>query len=219
LHVGKLALLSLPLILGFRLDLAIGSVMLPLPTRCYSEKGVQTDELDSHHKAPVGSAGLAIGGVDYSESAYIQREASEMTNTTSQVNDKTWLQYNRPSCVSYDSWRRVVSLPESCPDGDNKEHGKGNPRVVSMPEPISRLLASTGHDVDVPKKHLEGHPPYQRGYPLDLPQTPSPPSSPDSIIIAGNGPQLPGSVFQLDEAENGICFAFVKKRRLLTTSC
>lgn len=191
--------------------------MLSLPARCYSEKGVQTDELLSQHLAPADSAELAIvkcPGINYSESAYIGRDPSGMANATSQVNDKTWLQYNRPSRVSYDGWRRVVSLPESCPVEDNQEHGKGNLRVVSMPEPISRILASTGHSVDVPNnhiQHLEERPPYQRGYPLDLPQTPSPPSSPDSIIIIGSDPQLPGSIFQLDEAENGTCFAFVRK--------
>lgn len=96
--------------------------------------------------------------------------------------------------------RRMVSMPENTSDASyilSNDHGK---RVVSMPdrvrpalEPSVELFQSPSTTASDSFGSCSGRRERVRVFPApsDIPQTPSPPSSPESLLIIAAGAQLP----------------------------
>ena len=194
-----------------------------LHPRLYLDKAVQTES--SMAAIPRGTdlsgavlssgiADLAINELlSRSGSAYSQSKPSGMPTPSPSggpVNGKSWLDYNHPSGDPRGGQRRVVSHPETVtcesqtPYSDSNRH-----RVVSLPEPISIKSC-----VSISKYRHEQSP-GNREYPSDLPHTPSPPSSPDSVVIVGNETHVPCSFFQPLVDENGNSLTTRQDHRLI----
>lgn len=150
-----------------------------------------------------------LGALAY-EGAYIRPQASEYSELLPLVSYKNQkyagLNTNRPS-HSHVVSKRVVSLPD--PSAQEAVTSERNMRIVSMPE-FTRFStlnhrtmlqsSQTNSSFSSDASHNSVEPPVQRWplshnkmYPLDIPQTPSPPSSPDSVVIIGNEPHVSGS--------------------------
>ena len=93
--------------------------------------------------------------------------------------------------------RRIVSMPENKSQVLSHGHGK---RVVSMPdrvrpvlEPSAELFQSPSTAASDSFGSYSGRHERVRVFrtPSDVPQTPSPPSSPESLLIIAAGTQLP----------------------------
>ncbi|KAF8558012.1 hypothetical protein OG21DRAFT_1494317 [Imleria badia] len=103
-----------------------------------------------------------------------------------------------PRCPAEDIVnRRIVSMPENRSEILSHSHDK---RVVSMPnrvrpvlEPSAELFQSPSTAAGDSFGLYGGHHDRVRVYraPSDVPQTPSPPSSPESLLIIAAGTQLP----------------------------
>lgn len=147
-----------------------------------------------------GIADLAINELlSRSGSAYRQSNSSGMSKSSLSGNDKTWLDYNQPSWKSRVVQRRAVSHQDSVSCKPKTVYSdSGRLRVVSLPEHISRESCLSIEHEDLEKLSTRN-----RGYPSDLPQTPSPPSSPDSVVIVGNETHVPSSFFQSHVDEDG----------------
>jgi hypothetical protein len=180
------------------------------PTKSYVDQAVQTDSgglttsncntLFSQHLECVGvsevaipSAALCLDTPEFSlESAYIRPSRQDKYPA---------ITYNRPSGqipASYE--KRVVSLPDSTSLCSVNTVVETRTRVVSMPEHRNKL------DLNASKTQAESlvspdagcyssnisisaqvhRRKRERPYPSDMPRTPTPPSSPDSILIIGN---------------------------------
>lgn len=208
--------------LGFFYSL-IMSFRCQLRSGLYSDKAVQTEcPTAAIHRgtdssgtvSPSGIADLAINELlSRSGGAYRHSRPSGMPTPSlsgGPVNGKTWLDYNHP-WNTRGVQRRVVSHPESVTCAPQTLYtDSGRPRVVSLPESTSLkgCLSIQKHHQD-----LEQH---NREYPFDLPHTPSPPSSPDSIVIVGNETRLPSSFFQSHLDENGNSFTSRRNYRAKT---
>lgn len=187
-----------------------------LHSRLYCDKAIQTEcslpvtEADSMQSScTVLSSGIADQAINEllsrSGNAYMRPKLSGMpipSRSGSSVNGKTWLPYGHPSFDTPGRQRRVVSHPDSV-SHENKPlvTNSGRLRVVSLPEPIS--LESDVSAATHRYEGLEGQSPHRRDYPSDIPQTPSPPPSPDSIVIVGSESHVPNSFFQTRIDENG----------------
>lgn len=93
--------------------------------------------------------------------------------------------------------RRIVSMPENMNEVLSNGHGK---RVVSMPDRVRPVLEPSVELSQSPSTaagdsfgSYSGHRERVRVFPTpsDIPQTPSPPSSPESLLIIATGTQLP----------------------------
>lgn len=135
--------------------------------------------------------------------------------------------YGRPTELK-SSNRRVVSLPENLPPRIIQlEAAKPNTlRIVSMPDrprpglsgsDISMELyeQSESSCTDMSRFSTTDSSAYHRhrGYPRDIPETPSPPSSPESIMIISNNSHVPLSFLRqksdlhdMDSDDNGSVF-------------
>jgi len=136
---------------------------------------------------------------------------------------KLWIDCNRPSALSLSIQSRMVSLPNPLPPTTVKAEFEARGRIVTMPERGAHSNFSIGQklalssQLDSPEHSLDSWESpgstsgrdQRRPYPYDLPQTPSPPSSPDSVMIIGNNTQVSGSFLkrtQEDEhGESHIC--------------
>lgn len=120
--------------------------------------------------------------------------------------------------------RRIVSMPENkseAPSTLSQSHGK---RVVSMPDRVRPVL---GPSVDLFQSpcaagdsfgSYSGRSDRVRVFraPSDVPQTPSPPSSPESLLIIAAGTQLPEGFLRrkyspepLVEEDEGNFYAYI----------
>jgi hypothetical protein len=188
--------------------------------KVYTEKATQTD-LSAVRSTPSdvleqdistgGNAGDSI--LARQNSAYIDSEKhlfdassgrDPSTRSISARKRYAELPFNRP--VNFrSSAKRTVSLPEEYTDNMNPEEYQ---RVVSMPErskppspgasdSFSSLdtstlsMESTTHSFSKPSM-LHSHPRPHSG----LPCTPSPPSSPESIMIIGNNSHVPRTLLR-----------------------
>ena len=112
--------------------------------------------------------------------------------------------YNRPL-----ESHRVVSLPSRISPFKEQQSNETKLRTVSNPDylrlPSSGFVASSGADPYDDSGTIDGcsidqdhdwsyyHHPTRPCSPADIPRTPSPPSSPESITIIGNDSQVPES--------------------------
>ncbi|KAG2368090.1 hypothetical protein BDR07DRAFT_1605689 [Suillus spraguei] len=110
---------------------------------------------------------------------------------------KLFLVERRPEGKSVE--RRVISMPDDMSPQHVKLDSQNGMRVVSMPEYLAAAVDLSLDSVELPsagasfgssyfeKRHrVRVYPP-----PSDLPHTPSPPSSPESILIIDSHAQLP----------------------------
>lgn len=184
--------------------------------KVYTEKATQTDlsaicstpsdvleqDISTDGNASDSGSGIILARQN---SAYIDSEqylsdASPgrdlSTRSTSARKRYAELSFNRPVHFR-SSAKRTVSHPEEYTDNMNAEEPQ---RVVSMPErpkpsspgasdsfsSLDTSMESTAHNFSK-QSMLHGHPrPHS-----DLPCTPSPPSSPESIMIIGNNSHVP----------------------------
>jgi len=112
------------------------------------------------------------------------------------------LPYSRPT-ESHVLAKRVVSLPERSFDDMGAVHDVAGMRVVSLPEPMKCLPQSTDNasylnsfgtsaDTSCVSSRSNSGDRELYAYPeLDIPRTPTPPSSPDSVLIIDNDVHLP----------------------------
>ncbi|KAF8813794.1 hypothetical protein BYT27DRAFT_6356873 [Phlegmacium glaucopus] len=146
---------------------------------------------------------LANGSL-VSESAYNQspdwQDYDSPSSLTSRycVDRTTGILYSRPSEPRLLS-KRVLSLTSVSPTGKFKATILGDKlRLVSMPE-RGKYASVSAKDSLLQKRCIDdldetsNHEQPERPYPADLPQTPSPPSSPESLTIIGNKAHVPGS--------------------------
>ncbi len=192
--------------------------------KVYTERATQTD-LSAVRSTPSdvleqdistgGNAGDSIPGTILARrsSAYIDSE-KHLSDASSGRDPSTRfisarkryaeLSFNRPIDFR-SSAKRTVSLPEEYTDNMNPEESQ---RVVSMPErpkpsspdasdSFSSLdtsilsMESTTHNLSKPSMLHSNPRPHS-----DLPCTPSPPSSPESIMIIGNNSHVPRTLLR-----------------------
>ena len=175
----------------------------------YANCGIQTDFYDfsSELNVPASESDttLANGSLVF-DSAYSQSPDSQNHDLTSLPSSRycldrsTGITYGRPSEPRLSTKKRVISLTSVSSTGKfNKATMLGDKfRLVSMPErgkyasvsaKDSLLEKQCIDDLDITNNHEQ----MERLYPADLPQTPSPPSSPESVTIIGNNTHVPGS--------------------------
>lgn len=141
---------------------------------------------------------LANGSLVF-ESAYNQSPDSPSMLSSSRY-CLTGIPYSRPSEPRLSAKKRILSLTSVSPVGKLKATMFWDKlRLVSMPE-RGKYAGVLTKDSLLEKWHsdddLDGtisHEQTERPYPVDLPQTPSPPSSPESVTIIGNNAHVPGS--------------------------
>lgn len=129
---------------------------------------------------------------------------------------KLFLVTRRPGVKDVE--RRVVSMPDENPvQHVTSDHPSGS-RVVSMPEYIATAIdlsldttasfsAGASFESGIEKRRVKVYP-----SPSDVPRTPSPPSSPESVIIIDNDAQLSDGFLRRKyfpkikaASENGLC--------------
>ena len=178
------------------------------PQKHYANCGVQTDfyDISSGSSVPASEADttLANGSLVF-ECAYSQSPDSQNHDLPSLLSSRycldrsTGISYGRPSEPRLSTKKRVISLTSVSSTGKSKATMLGDKlRLVSMPErgkyasvsaKDSLLDTQCIDDLDITNNHEQ----MERLYPVDLPQTPSPPSSPESVTIIGNNTHVPGS--------------------------
>ncbi|KAF8628915.1 hypothetical protein AX15_003693 [Amanita polypyramis BW_CC] len=199
--------------------------------KIYTEKATQTDSLavPTTPSIALSSSGLGLAplkfangsaletGFMHKSSAYTYSEAdisagkSPLRSSIAARQRYTQLPFHRP--VEFkSSTKRVVSLPEEFTD---KQHPKeASQRVVSMPEKLklSPGASDSSSSLDISAISVESNilafakPSRLHTYPhSDLPSTPSPPSSPESIMIIGNDSQVPRTLLRPGCAYNQRC--------------
>jgi hypothetical protein len=175
------------------------------PQKYYANCGIQTDFTDfssgSNVPASESDTTLANGSLVF-ESAYSQSPDSQNHDLSSLLSSRYCLDrsmgigYGRPSEPRLSTKKRIISLTSVSSTGKFVLGDKL--RLVSMPErgkyasvsaKDSLLEKQCIDDMDVTNNHEQ----MERLYPADLPQTPSPPSSPESVTIIGNNTHVPGS--------------------------
>ncbi|KAH7929854.1 hypothetical protein BV22DRAFT_1109620 [Leucogyrophana mollusca] len=121
------------------------------------------------------------------------------------------LPYSRPSEANRDE-KRVVSMPENVPEYARVPVGT---RVVSMPEDLRPAFEPSLESVYSPStgdsfgSYLEKRNRIHVHPPADVPHTPSPPSSPESVLIIDGDAQLPDAFLrrkyspELDDYDEG----------------
>ena len=178
------------------------------PQKHYAHCGIQTDSYDFSSGSNVPSSEsdvtLANGSLVF-ESAYSQSLDSQNHDLPSLLSSRycldrsTGIVYGRPSEPRLSTKRRVISLTSSSSTGKFKTTMLGSKlRLVSMPE-RGKYASVSAKDSLLEKQciddldNINDDDQMERLYPADLPQTPSPPSSPESITIIGNNTHVPGS--------------------------
>lgn len=192
-----------------------------LPTRYYDDKAIQTEQvinpaLRNKESPQQPSLAVSLSGVVEtalgeraisSESAYIPSNLPDPSSSTF-LENKAWLGFNYPSESLNVAQRRVVSVPDS---SRVKTVLERNIRIVSMPDSF-RHKESLVDDADDQAVEEIGSRLFGPGeYPGGLPQTPTPPSSPDSFLISENESRIHGSIFT-NADKNGM--SHLKKTRL-----
>ena len=98
--------------------------------------------------------------------------------------------------VRLEKQARVVSMPERNCHG-KLEHSRVEKADTSISTDISYYSAGSGKEFTPQEAGTK------RIYPIDLPQTPSPPSSPESVMIIANESQVSGSFLRRSTDEDG----------------
>ncbi|GJE92208.1 hypothetical protein PsYK624_083610 [Phanerochaete sordida] len=135
-----------------------------------------------------------------SDAVVIDEDASLSIETKTRVIKHPQLTFLRPAAAGAQTLKtvsaRIVSLPETVPKFSEKQNTSGR-RVVSMPErgrsPLSSPQTLSPYmdqgsftaDTESPAR-VRVH-----SVATDLPHTPSPPSSPDSVVFIANKSPLP----------------------------
>ncbi|KAF9051158.1 hypothetical protein BDZ89DRAFT_1107845 [Hymenopellis radicata] len=173
------------------------------PLKTYVDRATQTDPAlppDTDIESTVTNPSEPARDRDHAKSSIL--ESSSLARHL----QKPHFTFNGPSVLASTLTSRVVSLPETTPPVKIKAGSKQ--RVVSLtdcktfaladqiddstsshcPETsISTELSQTSSDSSL---HYSGS---RRSRHLAMPQTPSPPSSPESVMIIGNDVQVPES--------------------------
>jgi hypothetical protein len=177
------------------------------PQTHYANCGIQTDSYDSSSGSNVPSSESDItlaNGSLVSESAYSQSPDSQKSDLPSLLSSRycldryTGIVYDRPSEPRLSTKKRVISLTSVSSESTGKFRATmlgDKLRLVSMPErgKYANVLAKDSPLEKQCMDDLDNHEQMERLYPADLPQTPSPPSSPESVTIIGNNAHVPGS--------------------------
>ena len=178
------------------------------PQKNYANCGIQTDSYDFSSGSNVPSSEsditLANGSLVF-ESAYSQSPDSQNHDLPSLLSSRYCLDrspgivYGRPSEPRLSTKKRVISLTSVSSTGKFKTAMFGDKlRLVSMPE-RGKYASVSAKDSLLEKQcivdldNTNNDEQMERLYPADLPQTPSPPSSPESVTIIGNNTHVPGS--------------------------
>lgn len=143
----------------------------------------------------------------YSHSQASKAGVETLVLPSRQERKQSTIGYGRPSSF-ISSEKRMTSLPSTVSTGEILGRLDEQVRIASMPErgkfgalqhseclhvDNSESTDITYHSMDsVQRLAYREYEPTRR-YPADLPQTPSPPSSPDSVMIIGNEGQVSGS--------------------------
>ncbi|KAK0461279.1 uncharacterized protein EV420DRAFT_1746620 [Desarmillaria tabescens] len=177
--------------------------------REYVDRAVQTDSAVPLPSSPASSPSSAVAISPAELSAYIDRNDAPSSPDFYPVGrrlHKPRLPFNGPSRAPTGT-DRVVSLPETSPPSRVDLGGSGT-RVVSLTEcsktsapkedSFSSECFDTSISTDTSGTHLSSenslqHIRTRRLRYSGLPRTPSPPSSPESIMIIGNDVQVPVS--------------------------
>jgi hypothetical protein len=176
------------------------------PQKHYVNCGIQTDSYDfsSGSNVPPSESDITLAnGSLVFESAYNRSSDSQNHDSPSLVSSRycpdrsTGIVYGRPSEPRLSTKKRVISLSSVSSTGKLKNTGTmlgDKLRLVSMPE-RGKYASVSVKDSLLEKQCIDDsdNSNNQRLYPADLPQTPSPPSSPESITIIGNNTYVPGS--------------------------
>ena len=174
------------------------------PRKHYANCGIQTDSYDISSGSTVPDITLANGSLVF-EGAYSQSHDSQNHDLPSMLSSRycldrsTGIVYGRPSEPRLSSKKRVISLTSVSSTGKFKATMPGDKlRLVSMPE-RGKYASVSAKDSLLEKQcmddldNINNREQMERLYPADLPQTPSPPSSPESVTIIGNNTHVPGS--------------------------
>ncbi len=156
--------------------------------------------------------------------AYTQSQTSESSTvnvaavvSSQPVSKQSGIGSGRPSGQASPT-KRVASLPNITDIGGIAVRPEKQVRIVSMPERnchgklehtrVEKADTSIStdisyHSADSGKECTPQEAGTKRIYPIDLPQTPSPPSSPESIMIIANESQVSGSFLRRSTDEDG----------------
>ncbi|KAK0212856.1 hypothetical protein DFS33DRAFT_1377312 [Desarmillaria ectypa] len=177
--------------------------------REYVDRAVQTDSAVPLPSSSVSSPSGVVATSPAELSAYTDLNDASSSLESSPVMrrlHKPRLPFNGPSQVPTGT-DRVVSLPETSPPSRVNPGGSGA-RIVSLTEysktsllkddSFSSECFDTSISTDTSGTHLSSenslqHIRTRRLHCSGLPRTPSPPSSPESIMIIGNDVQVPAS--------------------------
>ena len=178
------------------------------PQKRYVNCGIQTDFCDfssgSNVLASESDTTLANGSLVF-ESAYSQSPDSQNHDLPSLLSSRycldrsTGISCGRPSELRLSMKKRVTSLTSVPSTGKFEATVLGDKlRLVSMPErgkyaSVSAKDSLLGKQCTGDLDNSDNYEQMGRLYPADLPQTPSPPSSPESVTIIGNNTHVPGS--------------------------
>jgi hypothetical protein len=171
------------------------------PQKHYANCGIQTDSYDISS----GSDFTLANGALVFESAYSQSLDSQNHALPSLLSSRYCLDRSTGIVNGHPSEhrlttskKRVISLTTSSVSSTGKFTATmlgDKLRLVSMPE--RGKYASVSAKDSLLEKHymddLDNTNNHERLYPSDLPQSPSPPSSPESVTIIGNNTHVPGS--------------------------
>jgi hypothetical protein len=146
----------------------------------------------------------------YSDSQASKIGVENLVLPSRQERKQSTIGYGRPSSL-ISSEKRMTSLPGTVSTGEILGRLDEQVRIASMPErgkfgalQLSQhsecLHVETFESTDITYHSMDSAQRLAcrvceptRRYPADLPQTPSPPSSPDSVMIIGNEGQISGS--------------------------
>ncbi|KAJ3507548.1 hypothetical protein NLJ89_g6245 [Agrocybe chaxingu] len=218
----------------------------PLPKQ-YEDKVVQTnttvlslardtlpsitpESISEHSSGCLSALNFSDPETETENTAYMHSHAQAVKNSdppTSQSTcpaRKVWIESSRPSAFDTTFSKRVVSLPDTLDEAAIPRVEK-QLRIVSMPEqryehsePALGIAFSPDDNIGA-YEHVCGSN-YNRPYPSDLPQTPSPPSSPDSVMIIGHESHIPNTLHRnsCSADEDGQSFSLPQRFVLRSTS-
>lgn len=111
-----------------------------------------------------------------------------------------------------DNRARIVSMPERDKLGnlEHPVHTETSHGELSDSTDISYYSADSDQGLAGQKSDVE------RLYPADLPQTPSPPSSPDSVMIIANGGQVAGCFLRRSSTDDDGTYALLSIQICIT---
>ncbi|KDQ27720.1 hypothetical protein PLEOSDRAFT_1104401 [Pleurotus ostreatus PC15] len=202
--------------------------------KSYSSQGVQTDDVPILLERISKQAGEdptcdterpSAGLIKANSSAYSYSDVpvhdflADTGHETREIRRQKYTQLpcNRPSQISNPNERRIVSLPETAPPVSVKASVEATRRVVSA---SSARQSSRSHRLNHEREYsqmststfeeVEDDALGSGGFPcgnLDLPRTPSPPSSPESVTIISNPNfQVPATFLRARQGQEPYAF-------------